>query len=207
MVKFQAHCHSLKAGPDLLHKLWLWHTAAQGVSNQHSWDLIISVYKYNGTKLPMDKDVPFNKCNLSCIAIQGNNCIAWPPQKVIDAPIGPHLASRKGQQCLDLFIDLKAPDKVQGHMYSQQQHPCPVLDTGLKHALTEEEGSTDLFQHHLYICGLDPTSFPVLKHLPDLADKLVQLLFGHVNLLDLLRFDQQHKKYMCKFDHSRKHKA
>ncbi|KAJ1591321.1 hypothetical protein NDA12_004385 [Ustilago hordei] len=176
-------------------QLWFRQAAAQGISNQPGWDLLIPVYESNTNEAPGDAEM-FDKAKLSYIAIQVKNCIRRPSKAVRDGEVGPRLAMAQGKQkeCLELFFDLKGcHDQQQGHMYSQRRHPQPKTDTPLTQA---DQRACQLLRHHLYIAGQDSATFPQLNWLPSPAKEQVALLFGGADSVETVDFDQMQARYV-----------
>ncbi|KAJ1031371.1 hypothetical protein NDA16_000812 [Ustilago loliicola] len=176
-------------------QLWFRQAAAQGISNQPGWDLLIPVYESNTNEAPGDAEM-FDKAKLSYIAIQVKNCIKRPSKAVRDGEVGPRLAMAEGKQkeCLELFFDLKGRhDQQQGHMYSQRRHPQPKTDTPLTQA---DQRARQLLRHHLYIAGQDGATFPQLDRLFSPAKEQVALLFGCADSVETVEFDQMQARYV-----------
>ncbi|SNX81305.1 uncharacterized protein MEPE_00010 [Melanopsichium pennsylvanicum] len=99
--------------------------AAQGISNQQGWDFLIPTYECDDQTSPKSTST-FDKARLSYVAIQVKNWIKRPGATVLAAPVGPDLIAATGRykECLELFIDLKAPETF--HDYSQRTSTaCP----------------------------------------------------------------------------------
>ncbi|KAJ1570434.1 hypothetical protein NDA15_006049 [Ustilago hordei] len=151
-------------------QLWFRQAAAQDISNQPGWDLLIPVYESNTSEAPGDDEM-FDKAKLSYIAIQVKNCIKRPSKAV-----------RNGHH-----------DQQQGHMYSQRQHPQPKTDTPLTQA---DQRARQLLRHHLYIAGQDGGTFPQLNWLLSPAKEQVALLFGCTVSVETVEFDQMQARYV-----------
>ncbi|SPO30793.1 uncharacterized protein UTRI_10247 [Ustilago trichophora] len=208
---------------DLFCELWLRHAAAQGIVNQKGWDFIIPVYHHDGGKPPIGDDILFDKDKLSYVAIQVKNCIDRPDRATRDAAVGPHLALSQDKQCLELFIDAKAPEHARGHKYSQRCFALPLSGQAGREASTlrPPPPPPKLVRHHIYMRGVSATSFPVLGQLDASANQLdvsasqlgastsqlVQLLFGNADSIDTLEFDQQLTKYVRKSSSKNKRQA
>ncbi|SPO24096.1 uncharacterized protein UTRI_03364 [Ustilago trichophora] len=209
-------------GTDLFCELWLRQAAAQGIVNQKGWDFIIPVYHHKGGKPPIGDDILFDKDKLSYIAIQVKNCIDRPDRATRDAAVGPHLALSQDKECLELFIDAKAPEHARGHKYSQRCFPLPLSgQAGQEASTSRPPPPPKLVRHHVYMRGVSTTSFPVLSQLDASAtqlnvpasqlgastSQLVQLLFGNADSIDTLEFDQQLTKYVRKSSNKNKRQA
>ncbi|KAJ1031355.1 hypothetical protein NDA16_000796 [Ustilago loliicola] len=204
--------HKKRINLDLLAELWFRHAAAQGVSNQAGWDLIIPVYVSDTDEPPSDDDL-FDISRLSYIAIQVKNRIGSPSDDEKSAPVGPRLAfsQETTKECLEIFFDIKGTTSFQGHIYSQRRHPDPELrrrqqkkrklaelkltaaQVQAKEEAQAREDEIDrrLLRHHIMISGMHDEFLPILQALINLGDKQIRLLFGDADSLDALKFDQE----------------
>ncbi|SPO26867.1 uncharacterized protein UTRI_10161 [Ustilago trichophora] len=171
--------------PDYLAELWVRQAAAQGISNQPGWDLLIPVYESSTPAAPDDKSEAFDKSKLSYVAVQVKNCIKFPTEKLKE-PVGPRLASSELKQCLEIFVDLKGKARHTGPILSQRRHTAAESTAEAKQADTVSQ----LLRHHLLVTGLDAITFPILDKLVSPASDQVCLLFGNTNSRDTIDFDR-----------------
>ncbi|SPO31666.1 uncharacterized protein UTRI_10308 [Ustilago trichophora] len=181
--------------PDYLAELWVRQAAAQGISNQPGWDLLIPVYESSTSAAPDDRSEAFDKSKLSYIAVQVKNCIKFPTEK-LQEPVGPRLASSNLMQCLEIFVDLKGKARHTGPVLSQRQHPAPGSTAEAKQADTVSQ----LLRHHLLVTGMDAATFPILGQLVSPAKDQVCLLFGNTNSRDTIDFDRARAAYVRQQD-------
>nr|CDI50943.1 uncharacterized protein BN887_02167 [Melanopsichium pennsylvanicum 4] len=171
---------------DVLLELWFRHAAAQGISNQQGWDFLIPTYECDDQTSPKSTST-FDKARLSYVAIQVKNWIKRPGATVLAAPVGPDLIAATGRykECLELFIDLKAPETF--HDYSQR---------------TSTACGPEMVRHHILIGG---SAFRVLDRSEGSAKSKVGLLFGKAVSLDTLEFDKEQAKYVRSVDKKATH--
>ena len=203
--------HDSRIDLDLLAELWCRHVAAQGVSNQPGWDLLIPVYVSDTDTPPSDNDL-FDISRLSYIAIQVKNRIGSPSAEEKDAPVGPILTLGKQtiKECLEIFFDINGTCPSKGHIYSRRRHPSEELRDFQKkkrkkadEELTKEELNVKeqaqwredeidhrLLRHHVLISGLHADFLPIWQTLKMAGAKQIELLFGDVDSLDALAFEQ-----------------
>ncbi|CDR87091.1 uncharacterized protein SPSC_00011 [Sporisorium scitamineum] len=162
---------------EVLLELWFRNAAAQGISNQEGWDILIPIYESDDDKPPKPSSI-FDKARLSYVAIQVKNCIKRPDAKVLAAPVGPNLCVAQGttKECLELFIDLKATNGR--HVISQRP------------AMPSPQG---MLRHHILVAG---SALCVLDRLTGPARNVVGMLFGNADSLDTLEFDNEQAKYV-----------
>ncbi len=165
------------------------HAAAQGVSNQPGWDLLIPVYEHGSSTPPAD-DQLLEPSKLSYVAIQVKNGITRPRQEVRDAPIGPPLGGdghdQGARQCLEMFIDLRGSSNEGGPIYSRRMHREADSTSSSVGGSTTSPGQV---RHHLSVSGLGVATFPVLDCLTGPAKRAVALLFGSAHTMGMHMFD------------------
>lgn len=203
--------HDSRIDLDLLAELWCRHATAQGVSNQPGWDLLIPVYVSDTDAPPSDNDL-FDISRLSYIAIQVKNRIGSPSAEEKDAPVGPILSfgEQTTKECLEIFFDLNGTRPSKGHVYSQRRHPSEELrdrqrkkrkkadkelteeDLEARSQMQRKEDDIDrrLLRHHVLISGLHGEFLPILQTLKTAGAKQIKLLFGDIDSLDALEFEQ-----------------
>ena len=172
--------------PNQLAELWVRQAAAQGISNQPGWDLLIPVYESSTPESVNNASEAFDKFKLSYIAVQVTNCIKFPASK-LRTPVGPRLASSESKQCLELFIDLKGSARPEGPHLSHRRFPPP--GSGSTERPAGADKSSQLLRHRLLIAGQNTETFPILGQLTSPASNQVGLLFGNADSRDTIDFD------------------